>query len=439
MRWILYNFFFAIGYLVMLPGFLMRMARRGGYRRNFHHRLGRYGQLTLARLTGEQPDNRPIWIHAVSVGEVYVAAQMMHALRAKRPGIRFVLSTTSSTGWREAEKRVHPEDVLIYYPLDFPLCVRRALDAIRPKAFILTESEIWPNLIRMCSRRHIPVMLFNGRISDRSAPRYRYLKYWFGPVLREFSVLLMQSEMDRQRILAAGADPARAWVTGSVKFDVAHRNPAKEAQAAQVLQSLDMGPGRKILMGGSTWHGEEPLLISIYQRLQARIPELRLLLAPRHFERAAAVAAHISSAGLVCVRKSRLDAGEKPLATGENAVLLLDTTGEMLGFYAHAAVVFVGKTLTARGGQNMIEPCLLGKPTVVGPNTQNFRPIMADLLASRAIIQVPDADALESAIAQLLDFPDLRAEIGSCAAAAVEKRQGVIGRCADIILKSMDT
>ena len=457
MRWFLYNILFAIGYTLMMPGFLLRMARRGGYRRNFRHRFGRYGDMTRQRMAGggqkqetdssqprtknEEPrtDSRPIWIHAVSVGEIYVAWQMMHALRAKRPGLRFVLSTTSSTGWREAEKRIKENDVLIYNPLDFPFCVRRALDAIQPQALILAESEIWPNLIRACVRRDIPVMLVNGRVSDRSAPRYKLLRYWFGPVLRQMRVLMAQSELDKQRLVAAGADAALVEVTGSVKFDVARRDPEKERMAASVLDRLDMGAGRVLLLGGSTWPGEEEALLAIYQRLRPRFPELRLALVPRHFERGDAVAAAIAAAGFTCVRKRRLDAGDAPAATGANAVLLVDTTGEIMGFYGHSSIVFVGKSLTQTGGQNMIEPCLCCAATLVGPHTENFRPVMADLLDAQALVQVPDAAALEAEIVLLLEKPGERTALGARAVAAVERRRGVIGRCATTILQILDS
>ena len=444
MRWILYNVVFTIGYLLMVPGFLLRMARRGGYRRHFRQRFGRYGAWTLEKMAGDgdtdaerKLEDRPIWIHAVSVGEVYVAWQMMRALRAKSPDLRFVISTTSSTGWREVEKRLRSEDVLIYNPLDFPFCVRRALDAIQPRAFILTESEIWPNLIRACNRRGIPMFLVNGRISDRSAPRYRLFRYWFGPVLRQFSLILAQSDLDRQRLLDAGAEDSQVVVTGSVKFDVARRDPAKETLAAAVLSRLDMGDGRIILLGGSTWPGEEDVLLGIYRKLQLQCPDLRLVLIPRHFERGDAVAASIASAGYTCVRKSLLDAGAEPAATGAQAVLLVNTTGEMMGYYAHATMAFVGKSLCAHGAQNMIEPCLCGKATLIGPFTENFRPVMADLLAAQAIVQVPDASGLEREIAGLLADPQRREALGGRAAALVQRRRGVVARCADLVLQRM--
>jgi len=248
----------------------------------------------------------------------------------------------------------------------------------------------------------------------------------------------VQSDLDRQRLLDAGADPARTVVTGSVKFDVARRDPLKEQRAAEVLSRVDMGAGRLVLMGGSTWPGEENVLLEIYRRLQPRFPDLRLVLVPRHFERGDAVAAAIAGTGLVCVRKRRLDAGDAPAAMGANAVLLVDTTGEMMGFYGQATLVFVGKSLTAHGGQNMIEPCLCGKATLVGPYTENFRPVMTDLLEAHALRQVADGAALEQALAELLADPAARTALGARAVEAVERRRGVIGRCAGMILQAVD-
>ncbi len=432
MRWILYNILFSFGYILMVPGFLLRMRRRGGYGPNFAQRFGRYDDATRRALAGAQDSRgaRPVWIHAVSVGEVYVAGQVMRALREQDPALRFVLSTTSSTGWREAGKQLAPGDVLIYNPLDFPVCVRRALETIQPRAFILTESEIWPNLIRACARRGLPVFLVNGRVSDRSAPGYRRLRLWFGPVLRAFRLLLVQSELDRQRLLAAGADPTRVEVTGSFKFDVARRIPEREQRAAAVLTGLDMGAGCTVLLGGSTWAGEDTVLLALYQRLRASCAGLRLVLIPRHFERGEAVAAEIVRFGLVCVRKSQLDAGTTAPARGAEAVLLVDTTGDLMAFYSQAAVVFVGKSLCSHGAQNMIEPCLCGAATAVGPYTENFRPVMADLLAAGAIVQAADQPDLERTIERLLRDPAEREALGARAAAAVAARRGVVARCA---------
>ena len=436
MRWFFYDVFFFLAYLLMAPHFLLRMRKRGGYRANFGQRFGRYSPETRAALDALHEDGAaPVWIHAVSVGEVFVAGQMMRALREQDPSVRFVLSTTSSTGWKQAEGQVTPRDCLVYCPLDFPGAVRRALDAIRPRAFLLTESELWPNLIRATAKRGVPLFLINARVSDRSAPGYRRLRFWFGPALRAFRRIFAQSALDRDRLAAAGADPDAVEVTGSFKFDVARRAPGKEQAAAAALSRLGLaGEGLTLLLGGSTWPGEEAVLLDIYKRLSPAHPGLRLALVPRHFERAAEVESAIRDAGLACVRKSRLDAGDAPAATGSGAVLLADTTGELMGFYGNAQIVFVGKSLCEHGAQNMIEPCLCGAATLVGPNTENFRPVMADLLASGALLQVPDRDALEREIGRLLGDPSARVALGERARAAVESRRGVVGRCASHIL-----
>ena len=217
MRWMLYNILFAIGYTLMLPKFFIRMRRRGGYRADFGQRLGRFAPEVAARLA-EKPR---VWVHAVSVGEANLAGAVLRELRRVAPGESFILSTTSSTGHAVCEKLVGPDDVLIYLPIDFPRIVRRALRIVNAKALVLTESEFWPNLIRACKRKGMPVMLVNGRVSDRSAPRYRKLRGFFAEVFDGFSAMLVQSELDRRRLLDAGAPADRIEVVGSVKFDVA--------------------------------------------------------------------------------------------------------------------------------------------------------------------------------------------------------------------------
>ena len=426
MRWILYNVVLFLAMVVTLPHYYLKMKRRGGYRKNFGDRFGRYSSETREKIG----DGGAILIHAVSVGEVGVADQFIRAMREVNPGQRFVLSTTSSTGWKEAVKRLPAEDVVIYNPLDLPCFVKRALDVIRPSAFILVETEIWPNLIRECKRRAIPMCLINGRLSDRTAPTYRRLRFIFGPALRCINMLQVQSALDEERYVAAGADPSSVLVTGSFKFDVARRNPEKEKMAAALLRALDFSEGRRILMGASTWAGEEKLLAESYLALRAKYPDLRLVLVPRHMERAADVCGELRALGLRPVRKSDLDAEREATAPlGADDVLVVDTTGEIMGFFPYAAVCVVGRTFCSGGGQNMIEPCLCGVPTVVGPLTQNFRPVMADLLASEAIVQVPSAQSLQPELDRLLGDAESCAALGARAEKAVLSRRGAVNRC----------
>ncbi len=434
LKWFIYNALFAIAYVAMLPKFLFRMARRGGYKNRFSDRLGKYPE----GLFGNAAEaGRYVWVHAVSVGEVAVAGRLMRELRAKSPGIRFAFSTTSSTGWKVAEKEVAEGDVLFYNPLDFPRCVKRAFDAVRPKAVILTESEIWPNFLREAKRRGIPLVLANARVSDRSAPRYVRLKWFFGEVFALFDRVFAQSDLDASRLTAAGARKEAVEVTGSFKFDVARRNEPKERELSDwLLSSLGKENGAlpPILLGGSTWPGEDAVLLDVYKSVLERHPDVLLVVAPRHFEKADAVESNIRGAGFGCVRRSRGDAKAAP---GERTVFLADTTGELMGLFGISSVVFVGKSLCEHGSQNMIEPCACGKATLVGPNTENFRPVMSDLLSADAIIQVQSADALCSEVLRLFDDSAAREALGGRASSAVARRLGVVSQCADEILSML--
>lgn len=423
MRWIIYDIFLLLAGIVLAPALYLKMKRRGGYRDNFRNRFGRYslGQHTAFG------DGGSLLIHAASVGEVGVAFQFIESLRKRNPAMRFTISVTSSTGWQTAEKRLSPGDALVYCPLDLPLFTGWALDAIQPSAFVMVETEIWPNLIRGAAMRGIPIAIINGRISDKSAASYRRLRFWFGPVLRKIRHILVQSKLDAERFAAAGANEADILVTGSYKFDVARRDEAGEAAWHPLLEKLALLPPSQLLLGASTWEGEEAMLMDIYLQLRERHSGLRLVLVPRHFERRAAVEAAAAAHGLRTVRKSDLKSGAAEAAPlGRDDILLVDTTGEMMGLYPFATVVVVGRSFCSKGGQNMIEPCLCGRAVIVGPETQNFRPVMADLTAAAAIVQVADAKVLEDAIDKLLADPAERESLGARAAAAVQSRRGAV-------------
>ena len=417
MKWALYNLIFAVIYPFLLPGFLLRMIRRGGYAARMGDRFALYPEEIRRRLSSA---SGWVWIHAVSVGEVQVAGQLMREWRKVEPSVRFCFSTTSSTGWKMAEKELGDGDILIYNPLDFPNFVKSALKTVKPRAIVLTESEIWPNFILRAKKLGIPLYLINARVSDRSAPRYRWVRWWFGEVLSCFTAIFAQSDLDKSRLVGAGAPAEKIEVTGSFKFDVARRNEAKEKELRQWI-----GEGR-ILLGGSTWPGEDEVLLKIYQKLLSTSASAPILvIAPRHFEKADAVEANIRKAGFKSIRRSIDQSTNRPIKQAAN-VFLADTTGELMGLYGIADVVFVGKSLCAHGSQNMIEPCLCGKPTLVGPFTENFRPVMSDLLASEAIIQVKDADELSERILALFEAPST---LGERAKVAVEKRRGVVAKC----------
>jgi 3-deoxy-D-manno-octulosonic-acid transferase len=413
----LYSLLLYVGVTLAAPWLLLKDRRTGKYRTTFADRLGRLP-------AGLAADPRPaLWIHAVSVGEVKAAVPLVAALKQRFPGHRVLLSTTTLTGNAVARGEPRHDDGLFFAPFDTPGAVRRVLDALRPALVVLMETELWPNLIHEARRRGARVVLVNGRISDRSFPRYRRLRWFFRRVLGELDALLVQEEQHRERLIAMGAPPARVRVLGSLKYD------ALEAPETPPELARQLGVGAPLLVAGSTVEGEEPLVLDAFRRLQAEWPRLRLLIAPRHPERFEAVAALVASAGLRCARRSRLTQS----AWRDEEVLLLDTLGELARVYALASVVFVGGSLVPRGGHNILEAAVAGKPILVGPHMQNFKAIAEDFRAAGALVEVSDAVGLEGEIGALLRDEPRRAALGASARAVVERSRGALARTLDAL------
>ena len=424
MLWILYNILFPAVFLFMLPKFVSRMLRRGGYGRHFEQRVGHFGTRTKARLR-EAPR---VWVHAVSVGEIYVALRFLKAWRAACPDTRFALSTTTSTGHAIARRELDPRDVLFYFPVDLPLVVGKVLRIVNPVRLILVEGEFWPNLIRLADRRGIPVSLINGRMSEKSFRGYRLLRSLTADVLRRVDPVCVQGTLDAERMMALGARPESVRIMGTVKFDVAERDPAGEAAAAEILQRIGVPDDAVILLGGSTWPGEEEVLCRLYRRLKPIHPQLFLILVPRHAERADEVVRCLEQQQLAFLRRSRLT---EPCAPAD--VLLIDTTGELRNFYSQADIIFVGKSLTEHGGQNPIEPALYGKAVITGPNMENFPAVMECFNARDALLRAADAAELGAAVERLLADPALRAGYGERAATVVSENRGVIEKTVEAL------
>jgi 3-deoxy-D-manno-octulosonic-acid transferase len=419
MIWMIYNLLFPVLFLVMLPYFLLRMCRRGGYAKGFMQRLAVYDAGLKARL-GE---TARVWVHAVSVGETYVALRFMEEWRLVQPDIAFVMTVNTSTAHTLAAKALNKADVLVYFPVDFTWVIRRVLNVLKPRMLVLTECEFWPNLIRMSQARGIPVMLINGRMSDRSFKGYHRYRWLFTPLLRMVNHLCVQGPQDQERYLALGAAPDRVQTTGSAKYDVALKEPGKLETAAAILASARMAAGDMILLGGSTWPGEEAVLLDYYVQAKSRYPDLKLVLVPRHAERRDEVVSLIEKRGLKFAQRSKGGADAAGEAPG---VLLVDTTGELKHLYTVATVIFIGKSLTQHGGQNIIEPAVCGRPVVVGPNMENFADIVREFKAAEALIQMGTEAELRNTLDQLLADTIMRATYGARAAALVSKNRGSI-------------
>lgn len=432
MRWFFYNILFAIAYTLMLPKFFIRMKKRGGYRANFHERFGKFSPDVEKRL-GEK---KRIWIHAVSVGEANLAGNVIQELRERIPGASFIISTTSSTGRGVCEKLAQPDDVVIYLPVDFPRNIRRALPKINFDTFILTESEFWPNLIRALRKHGKKLFLVNGRVSDKSAPNYKRLRYFFRPVFDCFTLMLVQGELDKERLIAAGAKEEKIKVMGSVKFDIKPVSDELLAQAKKTCSEAGINEADTVILGGSTWPGEELALAQAWKNIAN--PNVKLILVPRHMERGDEVERELAAIGVKTIRRSRTKQGIETITPAADTVLMVDTTGELSSMYYCADIVLVGKSFDPNvGGQNMIEPAAIGKPVIVGPHTENFVPVMNNFKANNAMIILSDISELEGALKELIASPEKRMQWGAAAKSVVDSQRGSLERSAIEIIANM--
>ncbi len=429
---LLYNVLFAVFFALSAPYYFWKMWRRGGWRRGFGERFGRIAPEKLQPLAGA----KVLWLHAVSVGEVGVCAQLVATLRPQLPGWRFLVTTTTTTGMGEAEKKLPADVARLYYPVDFPWVVRRALRAVRPAAVVLVEAELWPNFLWQAQALGLPLFLANARISDRSFPRYQRAGFLFRGLFGAFAGVGAQNDPDAARLRALGCQPAAVTVTGNVKFDAVRPPDPARCNAPALLRQLGVPEDAPVLVAGSTHDGEERLLAAMLARLRNRCPGLFLVLVPRHFERTKAVVEELRAVGIRFALRTDLAEG-KTFTPGAVDCLLVNTTGELMSFYTRATVVFVGKSLTATGGQNPIEPGALGKPMIFGPHMENFRPIAADFVANDAAVQVPDEAALEATLIALLTDEARRARLGANARRVVERNQGAAARTATLIVQHL--
>jgi 3-deoxy-D-manno-octulosonic-acid transferase len=313
--------------------------------------------------------------------------------------------------------------------------VHRVLTQINVRALVLTEGELWPNLLRTLQNRGIPTSLINGRMSDASLRGYRRGRPLFLPLLFKLSPACMQTAADAARIHELGVPVAAVRVTGNAKYDVPAMRPEDAAAAREIFAAAGLSEKAVILLAGSTWPGEEKILAEIYRTLQRETPALRLVLAPRHAERRQEVTAILTDAGLRPVLRSLCRSGETLRSAGPETILVLDTTGELQSLYAGADLIFIGKSLTAKGGQNIIEPAQYGKPIVVGPHLENFRVVAADFLKAGALVQVPDAAGLEEALRSLLGDPARAAALGAAAGRWVTGCRGGLTETVGILRK----
>lgn len=428
-----YNILFTIGFWLSSPYYLLRMLRRGNWQAGFSQRFGKFD----AKFKQSLSNRHVIWLHAVSVGEVNVCVQLIRALEPRLPNVKMVVSTTTTTGMKRLQESLPTHVGKIYYPVDRRKYVQRAMAVVNPDAVILVEAEIWPNFIWRLRDRGTPAFLVNARVSPRSGPRYRRFGFLFRDLFRTFSAVGAQTEGDAVILRELGCSESAVQVVGSLKFDVPAVDERRRIDVPDLLQQFGIPESAQLLVAGSTHAGEEGILADMYLRLKKRFPDLFLVLVPRHFERSREVGAELKARGLRFAYRTEAKNG-RSLSKEPIDCLLVDTTGELPFFYERATVVFVGKSLTAEGGQNPIEPAALGKPMVFGPNMQNFADVVKIFLARDGAWQVGDADELEKAFAELLRDEARREQLGGNALAVVRENQGAIHRTVEMIIQHLD-
>lgn len=418
--YLLYNLVLLISGLVLIPYYWLYGLRHGRSHRSIRERLGFYTPDQLVHFEQET-----IWIHAASVGEARAVFPLLEGIRRKYPEYQFLMTNMTENGHAIAQN--HPDiDICIFPPFDLPWSVSRALRQIKPVAILIAETELWPNFCRQASRFNIPLILVNGRISDRSYSRYRLVRFFLKSLFDSFVLLCMQSQADKERIISLGANSDRVFNTGNLKYD----HEIKIANTEQILrlkQRYRIPKHSLLLVAGSTHAGEEKLLIQSYLNIRSKIDEeLHLILVPRHPERRREVRSVVRGSGLEC--RYRSDLTDAASLQSTNEVMVVDTIGELLDLYTIADLVFIGGTLVPVGGHNLLEAALVGKPVVFGPYVQNFKEISKKLMNSGAGIMVSEAKDFEDTTVKLLRDSVRRGAMGTAGQTLILENSGAVIR-----------
>lgn len=432
---ILYNIAFFIFGIFYLPYLVVTRRYRYGMK-------DRFGVLS-EKIKSICSKNKIIWVHAVSVGEAKTAGILAPLLRKAYPGRKVLFSTVTHTGNKVARTIAAGDEGVFYLPFDLSFIVDGVVKQIKPEIFISLETELWPNLICSVYKSGSRLILANGRISNRSYPRYKKSKCFISGLLKKFSLILMQSGPDAERIIALGAPEEKVFVTGNLKFDISLIDSG--AKRIELRKKLNISENEVLIVAGSTHRGEEEILADCFSNLKKNYPGLRLLIAPRHIERVQEIEKILTKNGFKTIKVSLL--GLQPIALspcpvpersewfGVQPIFILDTIGELRSMYSASDIVFIGKSLVKKGGQNPIEPASLGRPIIFGRHMFNFQDVSKILLESKAALEAEDTGGLYSAIKFLLDNPEERKKLGINAKEAISKNSGSAQKTIDHIIK----
>ncbi len=418
---LIYNLLLPFAFLFFVPGLWLKYRNRGGWKSTFGERFGLFSPERIKEL---EESHGAVWIHAVSVGETVIALGFIKRYQALHPDRKFVISTTTTTGQELARSRCPENTRVIFCPIDFRWMVRRTFNIIRPSRLVIFETELWPNLIWEAKKRGVPAVVVNGRMSDHSSRGYYRMRFFFSPILKSLSMILVQTEADKARYLAV-SPKANVQVTGNMKFDQAPPENIADPGLAGYFGEGDY----TILLAASTHPGEEEYVARNYKTLREEFPLLRLVIVPRHAERGADVAAGLEKLDLSVVRRSQADKAGNPAD-----VLIADTTGEMFKFINSADIVIMGKSLAGHDeGHNLIEPALLDKPVVTGSVLRNFRFILDVLKQAEAVVTVSDEAEFAAQLRRLVADPELCAALGKRGGDAIRLHRGAMERAVEHI------
>jgi 3-deoxy-D-manno-octulosonic-acid transferase len=434
---IIYSLLLSLAFIAILPYFVYQALIRHKYLNNFRERMGMLPAFMRS-------DTRPaIWLHAVSVGEAFAAGSIAREVRERFPQHRLIISTTTATGQTIARERITGADGYCYFPFDWNFAVRRALNTIRPEIVILMESELWFNFLSQCRRRSIPVLVANGRISDRSFERSRKFGFFIRRLYQLVAVFAMQSQVDADRAIQLGADPARVIVSGNLKYDVGlSTDSIGREDNASSLDSIFALSSAPLIIAGSTSQGEEEIIIDAFKQLRSQtgLQNTRLLIAPRHPERFGEVASLLDASQCNYVRRSAL-ARMGTFESRSADCILLDSVGELAALYRFASVVFIGGSMVRKGGHNILEPAFYGKPIIVGPHMENFREIRNEFLKRDALIQLGEEDMvgeLKRVLSESLSNQECARRVGENARKAVEENRGATARTLELVVELIE-
>lgn len=418
---VLYSFIFILVIPLILLRLIWRGSRASAYFKRWDERFG----LKAAPAT----DKPVIWVHAVSVGEVEAARPLVESLQQLYSDHQVLITTMTPTGSARV-KSLYAEQVLhCYLPYDLPFSVKRFLKSARPEFGIIMETELWPNLIHYAHALDIPLVLANARLSARSAAGYQRIAKLTRTMLQQFSLIAAQSQDDRQRLIALGADKNNVHAVGNLKFEIAL--PASLNEEAEALRTI--WGNRPVFIAASTHEGEDEIILNASRQIRAEFPDLLLILVPRHPERFDKVAALSQRAGFKILRRS-----ENGMCTRDIQVLVVDSMGELPLFYGTADIAFVGGSLVPTGGHNLLEPAALGRAVLIGPHYFNFNEISRQFLDTGAALQVDDEKSLATAVINLLNNPQQRADMGEAGQTLVQHSQGASKRLLNLIKRHID-